>query len=213
VIIPAVPSEATGTLVGLAVGNELRAVYEIQDAVKPHAAAAVAALRKAGLIVGLISGDREKSVKALAQAVGIDPAQVYAGVRPEEKAALILKAQNNGKTRVAFLGDGINDGPALAQADLGIAVLKASDVARESAAISLLRADIEIVADLIVLSRRTRSIIWQNLFWAFAYNAALIPLAATGHLAPGWCAVAMGLSDLCVVGNSLRLLRGQKQPR
>jgi Cu+-exporting ATPase len=204
-----VPAQESGTLVGLSVGPELRALYRLHDKVKANASASVRHLRATGLTVGLISGDRTQAVTALAQTVGIDPKHVHAGVRPEEKAHLIetFQGTKKKKRRIAFVGDGINDGPALAQADLGIAVLQASDVARESAAVVLLRADIEIVADLVKLSRRTRSIIWQNLFWAFGYNILLIPLAATGHMAPGLCAVAMGLSDLCVVGNSLRLLR------
>jgi Cu+-exporting ATPase len=127
-------------------------------------------------------------------------------VRPEEKADFVRKLQQQGK-RVAFVGDGINDAPALEQADLGIAVSRASDIAREAADMILLRSDIEAVPESLGLARATLRTIKQNLFWAFFYNALGVPLAALGFMSPILCAAAMGVSDLIVIGNALRLSR------
>jgi Cu+-exporting ATPase len=129
-----------------------------------------------------------------------------AGVRPEQKAARIQELQARG-LRVAFVGDGINDAPALAQADLGIAVGRATDAAREAADIVLLRSDLGGVQEALSLSKATLRTIRQNLFWAFFYNAAAVPLAAVGLLSPVVCALSMGLSDVIVIGNALRLSR------
>ncbi|TSA40621.1 MAG: HAD family hydrolase, partial [Verrucomicrobiales bacterium] len=131
---------------------------------------------------------------------------IFAEVRPEQKAEFIKRLQSQGE-RVAFVGDGINDAPALTQADLGIAVSRASDVARGAADIVLLKSDIEAVPEALALARATLRTIKQNLFWAFFYNAAAIPLAAMGFMSPVLCAAAMGLSDLIVIGNALRLAR------
>jgi len=131
---------------------------------------------------------------------------VFAEVRPERKAEIVRQLQARGE-RVAFVGDGINDAPALAQADLGIAVSQASDVAREAADLILLRSEIEAIPEALGLAQATLRVIRQNLFWAFFYNAAAVPLAAAGLLNPVLCAAAMGLSDLLVMGNALRLLR------
>src|SRR4029434_2360152 len=128
----------------------------------------------------------------------------YTEVRPQQKAELVKKLQAQGQ-RVAFVGDGINDAPALEQADLGIAVSRATDIAREAADIILLKSEIEAVPESLRLARRTLLTIKQNLFWAFFYNAAGIPLAALGFMSPVLCALAMGLSDLVVIGNALRL--------
>ncbi|MBP7977022.1 MAG: HAD-IC family P-type ATPase, partial [Verrucomicrobia bacterium] len=133
-------------------------------------------------------------------------ANVFAQVRPEQKAALVQKLQRQGQ-RVAFVGDGINDAPALEQADLGIAVSRASDIAREAADIILLRSEIEAVPESLGLARATLRTIKQNLFWAFFYNILAVPLAALGFLSPVLCAAAMGMSDLVVIGNALRLRR------
>ncbi len=130
---------------------------------------------------------------------------VFAEARPEQKAQFIQDLQKQGE-RVAFVGDGINDAPALEAADLGIAVSRASDVAREAADIILLKSEIQAVPEALGLARATLRTIKQNLFWAFFYNVAGIPLAALGFLSPVLCALAMGLSDLVVIGNALRLL-------
>ena len=143
---------------------------------------------------------------AIARQVGIPEANVYAEIRPERKAEIVQELQRTG-TRVAFVGDGINDAPALEQADLGIAVSRASDVAREAADIILLKSDIQAIPEALGLAQATLRTIKQNLFWAFFYNAAGIPLAMLGFLSPVLCAAAMGLSDLVVIGNALRLRR------
>jgi Cu+-exporting ATPase len=142
----------------------------------------------------------------IAGQAGVPAENVFAEVRPEQKAEFVEQLQRQGE-RVAFVGDGINDAPALEQADLGIAVGRASDIAREAADILLLRSDIEAVPESLGLARATLRAIKQNLFWAFFYNAAGIPLAALGFLSPVLCAAAMGLSDLIVLGNALRLRR------
>src|SRR6185503_9164362 len=129
---------------------------------------------------------------------------VFAEVRPEQKAELVRKLQAGGE-RIAFVGDGINDAPALEQADLGMAVGRASDIAREAADIILLKSDIEAVPESLGLAQATLRTIKQNLFWAFFYNALGVPLAALGFISPVLCAAAMGLSDLVVIGNALRL--------
>jgi P-type Cu+ transporter len=136
--------------------------------------------------------------------VGMPRENVFADIRPEQKAELVQQLQNRGQ-RVAFVGDGINDAPALTQADLGIAVTRASDVAREAADIILLQSDIQAIPDALGLAQATLRTIKQNLFWAFFYNAAAVPLAALGLLSPVLCAAAMGLSDVLVIGNALRL--------
>jgi Cu+-exporting ATPase len=143
---------------------------------------------------------------SIAKQAGIAAANVFAEVRPEQKAGFVKKLQAQGE-RVAFVGDGINDAPALTQSDLGIAVSRASDVAREAADIILLKSEIEAVPEALGLARATLRTIKQNLFWAFFYNALGVPLAALGFISPILCAAAMGVSDLIVIGNALRLLR------
>jgi len=171
--------------------------------VRPGAKDAIARLHGMGLSVALLTGDSERVAQAVAQQVGVD--EVRAGVRPDGKAAAVKAWQEEGKARVAMVGDGVNDAPALAQADLGVAMGKATDVAMEAADITLLRADLNGVADAILLSRRTMKIIRQNLFWAFIFNVIGIPLAATGLLNPMLAALAMAFSSVTVVTNSLRL--------
>jgi len=195
-----------GTVLGLEAGGKLIAAVELNDPLKPRAAAVVTRLRKSGLHVYVVSGDREPVVQTIATAAGIPRESVYAEVKPEAKGDIVRRLQSAGE-RVAFVGDGINDAPALAQADLGIAVTLASDVAREAADILLLKADIEAIPEALDICRATLRTIKENLFWAFFYNAAAIPLAAMGMLPPAACAAAMAISDLCVIGNSLRLLR------
>lgn len=195
-----------GTLVGVARNAELLGVIVLTDAPKPNAARVVAQLQEDGLEVFVLSGDRRSAVEATARSVGIPAGNVFAEVRPAEKAAALQELQARNQ-RVAFVGDGINDAPALAQADLGIAVTRASDVAREAADILLLKSDIEAVPEALGLAVATLRTIKQNLFWAFFYNAAAVPLAAAGYISPILCAAAMALSDLFVLGNALRLYR------
>jgi Cu+-exporting ATPase len=152
----------------------------------------------------MVTGDNQQTALAVAAQVGIAAENVRAEVRPEGKAEVIQQLQESGE-RIAFAGDGINDAPALEQADLGIALMNASDVARESADIVLLKADLEAIPEALGLARATLRTIKQNLFWAFFYNAAGVPLAALGFLSPIFSAFAMGASDLIVIGNALRL--------
>ncbi len=161
-------------------------------------------LQRNALKVYLVTGDNATTAARIAQQVDIAPDNVFATVRPEQKAELVKQLQARGE-RVAFVGDGINDAPALEQADLGIAVGRASDVAREAADILLLKSEIDAVPEALGLARATLRTIRQNLFWAFFYNALSVPLAALGFMSPVLCAAAMGLSDLLVIGNALRL--------
>jgi P-type Cu+ transporter len=199
-------SQQGATLVGLAIENSLAALFAVKDAVKPGAAAVVDRLRRQGLKIYLVTGDNTLTATSIARQVGIDGGQVFAEVRPEQKAGLVRRLQQAGE-HVAFVGDGLNDAPALEQADLGIAVSRASDIAREAADIILLNSEIEAVPESLGLARATLRTIKQNLFWAFFYNAVGIPVAALGLMRPVLCAAAMGVSDLVVIGNALRLNR------
>lgn len=194
------------TIVGLAVEKELAGLFAVKDTVKTGAEKVVKQLRDQGLKVYLLTGDNSLTAANIAKQVGIHAQNVFADVRPEHKAEFVQKLQTQGE-RIAFVGDGINDAPALEQADLGIAVSRASDVAREAADIILLKSEIEAVPESLALSRATLRTIKQNLFWAFFYNALGVPLAALGFMSPILCAAAMGFSDLVVIGNALRLAR------
>ncbi len=195
-----------GTVLGVARGSALLGVLALKDALKPGAREVVEQLRRQGLKAGMVTGDRQVTARAIGRQLGFDEADVFAEVRPEDKAGLVRRLQAGG-AKVAFVGDGINDAPALEQADLGVAVSRASDVARDAADIVLLKSEIEAVPEGLGLARATLRTIKQNLFWAFFYNAVGIPLAALGFMSPILCAAAMGLSDLVVIGNALRLLR------
>ena len=197
---------AGATVVALAVDRQLAAAFALQDAVKPGAREVVGNLQRAGLHTWMVTGDNSRTAGSIAQQVGIAGDHVFAEVAPEKKAGIVADLQRRGE-RVAFVGDGINDAPALEQADLSIAVSRASDIAREAADIILLKSDIEAVPESIGLARATLRTIKQNLFWAFFYNAAAIPLAVFGFMSPVLCAAAMGLSDIVVIGNALRLRR------
>ncbi len=194
------------TVLGLAQNERLLGVAALGDELKPHASEVVRELVAQGKAVCLITGDQRRTARAIAQSAGIPEANVFAEVRPEQKAEMIGQLQRKGQ-RVAFVGDGLNDAPALEQADLGIAVSRASDVAREAADVILLKSDIQAIPEALGLAQATLRTIRQNLFWAFFYNAAAIPLAALGFLSPVVCAFAMGVSDLIVIGNALRLMR------
>jgi Cu+-exporting ATPase len=194
------------TLVGLASGRLLLGLFAVRDVLKPDAARVVEVLRGQGFKTYMVTGDHALTAASIAAQVGIAPENVFAEVRPERKAELVKELQARGE-RVAFVGDGINDAPALEQADLGIAVSRASDIAREAADVILLNSEIEAVPESLGLARAALRTIKQNLFWAFFYNAIGIPLAALGFMSPILCAAAMGLSDLVVIGNALRLRR------
>jgi Cu+-exporting ATPase len=199
-------SRQGATIVGLAEEKNLLGLFAIRDALKPNAANVVEQLRRQGLKTFLVTGDNPLTAASIARQSGIAAENVFAEIRPEQKAEFVKKLQASGE-RVAFVGDGINDAPALTQADLGIAVSRASDIAREAADIILLKSEIEAVPEALGLARAALRTIKQNLFWAFFYNALGVPLAALGFISPVICAAAMGCSDLIVIGNALRLLR------
>jgi Cu+-exporting ATPase len=194
------------TIVGLAVDQSLAGLFAVKDTVKPGARDVVEKLHRQNLKTFLLTGDNALTATSIAAQLNITAENVFAEVRPEQKADFVKKLQAQGE-RVAFVGDGINDAPALEQADLGIAVSRASDLAREAADIILLKSEIEAVPEALGLARATLRTIKQNLFWAFFYNALGVPLAALGFISPILCAAAMGVSDLIVIGNALRLLR------
>jgi Cu+-exporting ATPase len=199
-------SQQGATLVGLAVDHVLLGAFAVQDTLKPGAREVLGRLARQGLKIHLVTGDNSLVAEALAKELGLPSEAVFAEVRPEQKAQLVARLQQQGE-RVAFVGDGINDAPALEQADLGIAVSRASDIAREAADIILLKSEIEAVPESLGLARATLRTIRQNLFWAFFYNCVGIPLAALGFMSPILCAASMALSDLVVIGNALRLRR------
>jgi cation-transporting ATPase V len=200
----AAAEDAGRTVVVAGWNGEVKGVIALADTLRPGAADAVAALRRAGHRVLLVSGDNARAVATAARDAGID--EVVAGATPAHKIAVVADLQREGRV-VAVVGDGINDAPALAGADLGIAIGAGTDVAVESAGMVLMRSDPAAVATALALSRRTFRTIRQNLGWAFGYNLVAIPLAAAGVLSPAACGVSMALSSVGVLGNSLRLAR------
>ncbi|MFC8923766.1 heavy metal translocating P-type ATPase [Cellulosimicrobium sp. NPDC057127] len=192
------------TAVVVAWGGAARAVLVLRDPVKPKSAEAVAELKALGLRPYLLTGDGEGAAREAARAVGIAESDVVARVLPDQKVDVVARLRREGRV-VAMVGDGVNDAAALATADLGLAMGTGTDVAIEASDLTLVRGDLRSAATAIRLSRRTLRIIQQNLFWAFAYNVAAIPLAAAGLLNPMIAGAAMAASSVLVVGNSLRL--------
>lgn len=196
------------TAIAVAWDGEARGVLEVADAVKETSPEAVSRLRALGLTPILLTGDNSAVARSVAAEVGIDSGNVIAEVMPEDKVDVVKKLQAEGAS-VAMVGDGVNDAAALAQADLGLAMGTGTDAAIEAGDLTLVRGDLRVAADAIRLARRTLGTIRTNLFWAFAYNVAALPLAAAGFLNPMIAGAAMAFSSVFVVGNSQRL-RGFK---
>jgi Cu+-exporting ATPase len=192
------------TVVVGAIDGEPAVLFVVGDEIKPTSAEAIRRFRELGLNPVLLTGDSSGAAAVVAAAVGIDV--VHADVRPQDKAAVVAELRRRGAV-VAMVGDGVNDAPALATADLGLAMGSGADAAIEAADITIVTSDLRAAADAVGLSRATLRVIKQNLFWAFAYNVAALPLAAAGLLNPMIAGAAMALSSIFVVLNSLRLRR------
>jgi len=201
------------TAVLVAVDGSVRGVCVVADSPKPTSAEAIQDLRNLGLRSVLLTGDNRETAIAVAQQVGIetDEQHVIAGVLPEDKVRVVADLQERGYA-VAMVGDGVNDAAALAQADVGIAMGTGTDVAMNASDLTIVSGDLRLVSDAILLSRATLRTISANVFWAFAYNVAAIPLAALGYMNPTWAGLVMALSSVFVVSNSLRLRRTKLTP-
>lgn len=196
--------ETGGTAVAVGWDGKARGVIVVADAIKPTSATAIAQLRSLGLRPVLLTGDNAVVARTVAAEVGIADEDVIADVLPSDKVDVVKRLQDEGRV-VAMVGDGVNDAAALAQADLGLAMGTGTDVAIEASDLTLVRGDLQVAVDAIRLSRRTLATIKGNLFWAFAYNVAALPLAAAGLLNPMLAGAAMAFSSVFVVSNSLRL--------
>ena len=196
--------EAGKTTMLVAINGSFKGMVAVADTVKDTSKQAIRRLKDLGLEVIMMTGDNQRTANAIASEVGID--HVIAEVLPEGKADEVKKLQQQGK-RVAMVGDGINDAPALAISDIGMAIGTGTDIAMEAADITLMRGDLNAIADAILMSHKTIRNIKQNLFWAFAYNTLGIPVAALGFLAPWLAGAAMAFSSVSVVLNALRLQR------
>lgn len=205
-VLPAMEElERNGRTAMLAgIDGQYAGLVAVADTIKDTSREAVRRLQEMGIKVIMMTGDNERTAQAIGKEVGVD--EVIAEVLPEGKAEEVKKLQRQGK-KVAMVGDGINDAPALATADIGMAIGTGTDVAIEAADITLIRGDLNSIADAILMSRKTMRNIKQNLFWAFAYNTIGIPIAAAGLLAPWVAGAAMAFSSVSVVLNALRIQR------
>lgn len=197
-------AEAGRTVVLAGRGGTAEGLIALADKIRPSAPEAVAAWRDMGMEIVMLSGDSTEAASRVGREVGVD--RSMGGLTPAQKAEEVLRLQESGKS-TAMVGDGINDAPALATADLGVAMGSGADVAQAASDLTLIGEDLRVAVDAMALSRATLRTIRGNLFWAFAYNTAIIPVAALGLLRPEIAAVAMGFSSLFVLGNSLRLTR------
>jgi P-type E1-E2 ATPase len=201
-----------------AVDGQLAAVLAVADPIKPSTPQAIAALHALGLRVAMVTGDNKRTAEVIARQIGIE--EVEADILPDGKVDAVRRLRSGSRRKVAFVGDGINDAPALAEADIGVAIGTGTDIAIESADVVLMSGDLRGVVTAIALSKATIRNIRQNLFWAFAYNVVLIPVAAgllypvNGMLlSPMLAASAMALSSVFVVGNALRLRHAEAPAR